>query len=182
MSKTPLLAHLCCAPDALYAVEVLQRDYDVTGYFSNTNIWPGEEYDLRWMETQKVEAFLKFRLLEGAYDYKRWEKQTSAFAAAPEKGPRCDLCYALRLDDTARRAAALGLPAFATVMTVSPWKKADVLNRIGRMLGRKYGLRFVESDFKKQGGFQKSVELSKARGLYRQDYCGCKPSWRPRAR
>ena len=63
-------------------------------------------------------------------------------------------------------------------MSVSPWKKVDVLNRIGRALGRKYGLRFVESDFKKKGGFQKSVELSRAQGLYRQDYCGCKPSWR----
>ncbi|MGD0782675.1 MAG: epoxyqueuosine reductase QueH [Candidatus Aminicenantales bacterium] len=182
MSKAPLLTHLCCAPDALYAVEVLQRDYDVTGYFFNPNIWPSEEYDLRWMETQKVEALLRFRLLEGPYDYKRWEKQTAAFAGAPEKGRRCDICYALRLDAAALKTAELGLPAFATVMSVSPWKKADVLNRIGRALGRKYGLRFVESDFKKKGGFQKSVELSRAQGLYRQDYCGCKPSWRPRGR
>ena len=58
MAKTPLLAHICCAPDALYAVEILQRDHDVTGYFFNPNIWPTEEYDVRWVEAQKVEGIL----------------------------------------------------------------------------------------------------------------------------
>jgi epoxyqueuosine reductase len=180
VSKLPVLAHICCAPDAIYAVAVLQGEYEVTGFFTNSNIWPTEEYDLRWVETQKVKALLDFRLIEGIYDYKLWERQTAAFADAPEKGRRCDICYALRLNDTAMKAADLGFPAFATILSVSPWKKADVLNRIGRALGRKYGLRFIESDFKKKGGFQKSVELSRAHGLYRQDYCGCKPSWRPR--
>jgi predicted adenine nucleotide alpha hydrolase (AANH) superfamily ATPase len=58
-------------------------------------------------------------------------------------------------------------------MSVSPRKKADVLNRIGLRLGRKYGLAFLEADFKKKGGFQKSVELSRRYDLYRQNYCGC---------
>jgi predicted adenine nucleotide alpha hydrolase (AANH) superfamily ATPase len=75
-------------------------------------------------------------------------------------------------------ARALGLPAFTTIMSVSPWKKAPVLNRIGRALGVKHGLRFVEADFKKKGGFAKSVELSRRYGLYRQNYCGCRYSLR----
>lgn len=179
MAKPPLLVHICCAPDAVYGVEVFQQDHDVTGFFFNPNIWPTEEYDLRWREVRKVEALLGFPLIEGGYEPKAWEKKVSRFAAEPEKGRRCDICYALRLDATARLAAAKGLPAFATVLTVSPRKNAAAVNRIGRLCGRKYGLRFLEADLKKKGGFTRSVELSRRHGLYRQNYCGCRFSWRP---
>ena len=171
--KTPLLAHICCAPDAAYAVGRLQEEYEVTGFFCNPNIWPPEEYGRRLEETRKVEGLLRFPLLVDGYVPEAWFEATAALKAEPERGRRCDVCYALRLDRTARRARELGLPAFATVMSVSPRKKADVLNRIGARLARKYGLTFVVADFKKQGGFQKSVELSRRFGLYRQNYCGC---------
>ncbi len=180
LSKPPLLVHICCAPDAAYGVGVFQRDHEVTGFFHNPNIWPTEEYDIRWMETQKVQSRLDFRLIEGRYDPKDWEKRVAPFAGEPEKGRRCDVCYALRLDEAARLAGRMGLPAFTTVLTVSPWKKADVINRIGNSLGRKYGLRFLAADLKKDGGFARSVEISRAFGLYRQKYCGCRFSWRPR--
>jgi predicted adenine nucleotide alpha hydrolase (AANH) superfamily ATPase len=32
---------------------------------------------------------------------------------------------------------------------------------------------FLDVDLKKQAGFQRSLELSREYGLYRQDYCGC---------
>ena len=32
---------------------------------------------------------------------------------------------------------------------------------------------FLDMDFKKKAGFQRSIELSKEYGLYRQNYCGC---------
>ena len=31
----------------------------------------------------------------------------------------------------------------------------------------------MPSDFKKRGGYQRSIELSRQYGLYRQNYCGC---------
>lgn len=178
MAKPPLLVHICCAPDAAYGVEVFQRDHAVTGYFHNPNIWPAEEYSLRLAETRKVEARLGFLLLEGLYDPSDWERRVAPWAAEPEKGRRCDVCYALRLDAAARKARELGLPAFATVLTVSPWKKADVINRIGSRLGRRHGLRFLAADLKKDGGFARSVEISRRFGLYRQNYCGCRYSRR----
>ena len=55
MTKPKILAHICCAPDAIYAVGLLQNDYDVKGFFSNLNIWPAEEYAKRLGETRKVE-------------------------------------------------------------------------------------------------------------------------------
>jgi predicted adenine nucleotide alpha hydrolase (AANH) superfamily ATPase len=173
MSKPKILAHICCAPDAIYVIDLLQNEHEVTGYFYNPNIGPEEEYAKRLAETRKVEKILGFELLEEIYDPERWLKATKKFKDEPEKGRRCDICYALRLERAAQKASALGIPSFTTIMSLSPWKKADVLNRIGRMLGRRHQVRFLEADFKKKSGFEKSVALSRRHGLYRQNYCGC---------
>jgi predicted adenine nucleotide alpha hydrolase (AANH) superfamily ATPase len=173
MSKPRILVHVCCAPDAAYVIGLLQEDYDVTGFFYNPNIHPAEEYALRLLEAKKVAHILDVRLVEDAYDDTRWLALTQKFKDEPEKGRRCDVCYALRLGRTARAASAQGFDFFTTIMSLSPWKKADVLNRIGRMFGRRYGVKFLEANFKKKDGFKKSVEISRAWDIFRQDYCGC---------
>jgi predicted adenine nucleotide alpha hydrolase (AANH) superfamily ATPase len=188
-----LLAHVCCAPDALYVLQQLKQTYrpgpgeipgsspSVTGYFYNPNIYPSREYDLRLAEAEKVASLLGLTLLQGPRDFDRWTALTRKFKDEPEKGRRCDVCYALRLKETACAASRLGFEAFTTIMSLSPWKKADVLNRLGRMFGRRYGLVFVEANFKKKDGFRRSILLSKEHGLYRQDYCGCVYSLKPKA-
>jgi predicted adenine nucleotide alpha hydrolase (AANH) superfamily ATPase len=171
--KLRILVHACCAPDALYVFGVLQDAYEVTGFFSNSNIQPREEYDRRLEEARRMAAAAGIRLIEDDYDPDGWLGLTRKFKDEPEKGRRCDICYAARLARTAERAARNGFDAFATVMSLSPWKKAAVMNRIGRQFAARTGLVFLEADFKKKDGFKKSVELSRAHGLYRQDYCGC---------
>jgi len=171
--KPRLLVHVCCAPDALYVFGVLRESYDVTGFFSNANIHPREEYDLRLEEARRVSRTAGVPLIEDDYDPDAWFRLTRKFKDEPEKGRRCDVCYAARLRRTADRAAREGFDAFTTVMSLSPWKKAAVMNRIGRQFAARHGLAFLEADFKKKDGFKKSVDLSKAHGLYRQDYCGC---------
>ncbi len=173
MPKPRILVHVCCAPDALYVFGVLQGDYDVIGFFSNSNIQPREEYVLRLEEARKVAAAAGVRLIEDDYDPGAWIALTVKFKDEPEKGRRCDVCYAARLARTAERAARDGFDAFATVMSLSPWKKAAVMNRIGRQFAARWGVAFLEADFKKKDGFKKSVDLSRSHGLYRQDYCGC---------
>lgn len=173
MPKPRLLVHICCAPDAAYIVGLLKETYDAAAFFYNPNIHPGEEYELRLADARRVARELDVPLLEGAYDEARWRTLTEKFKDEPEKGRRCDICYAIRLEQTAVAAAAGGYDSFTTVMSLSPWKKAGVLNRIGRMLGRRHGLSFLEADFKKKDGFRKSVALSRGMNLYRQDYCGC---------
>jgi len=168
-----MLVHICCAPDAAYVLGILKEDYEVTGYFYNPNIHPAEEYALRLAEARKVAGILGIRLIEDEYDDARWMALAQKFKDEPEKGRRCDVCYAMRLERTARAASDSGFEFFATIMSLSPWKKADVLNRIGRMFGRRYGVKFLEANFKKKDGFKKSVEISKAWEIYRQDYCGC---------
>lgn len=171
--KSKLLAHLCCAPDALYVVGLLQASYEVSGFFYNPNIHPEEEYRLRLEEVRKVAEHLGFALIEGQYEPELWFKLTDKFKSEPEKGRRCHICYAWRLDKTAEKARELSFPVFTTIMSISPWKNSAILNRIGRMAARKYGLNFLEADFKKKDGFNQSVKVSKEFGLYRQNYCGC---------
>jgi predicted adenine nucleotide alpha hydrolase (AANH) superfamily ATPase len=173
MAKPRILVHVCCAPDALYVLGLLQGEYEVSGYFTNSNIQPAEEYRLRLEEARAVARLLEIPLLEDDYDPDGWLAVTQKFKDEPEKGRRCDVCYAVRLRKTAETAARRGFDAFATVMSLSPWKKASVMNRIGRQFGKSFGVRFLEADFKKKDGFKKSVDLSRSRGLYRQDYCGC---------
>jgi len=173
MTKPRMLVHICCAPDALYVLNFLKDKYELSGFFYNPNIHPREEYDLRLKETQKVSRILEVKLIEDVYDDSRWLNLTQKFKKEPEKGKRCDICYAMRLERTARKASDLSYDIFTSVMSLSPWKKADVLNRMGKMFARRYNINFLEADFKKKDGFKKSIELSKYYGLYRQNYCGC---------
>lgn len=168
-----LLVHICCAPDALYVMSLLAESYRVSGYFYNPNIHPAEEYGLRLSETRKVADRLRFELIVESPDVDRWLALTEKFKRQPEKGIRCDVCYAVRLERTARAAAERGFDGFTTVMSLSPWKKAAVMNRMGRMFAARHSVDFLEADFKKKDGFRKSVLMSREMGLYRQNYCGC---------
>ena len=97
-----------------------------------------------------------------------------------EGGERCFKCYALRLEETARMAKEAEFDYFTTTLTISPMKNAEKLNTIGAKIGEKYGVKYLQSDFKKKNGYKRSIELSNEFGLYRQDYCGCEFSVRDR--
>jgi predicted adenine nucleotide alpha hydrolase (AANH) superfamily ATPase len=178
MEKKKLLVHICCAPDALYVMNELKDSYDLTGFFYNPNIHPRKEYVLRLEEAKAVSGIVGFNLVEGPYDDCRWLTATKKYKDEPEKGKRCDICYALRLQRTAIEAARNGFNLYATVMSLSPWKKAESLNRIGTMFGVRHKVPFLKANFKKKDGFRKSVEMSKCHHLYRQNYCGCSYSQR----
>jgi len=62
---------------------------------------------------------------------------------------------------------------FATTLTLSPLKNADIINALGEDIARQVGVNWLYSDFKKQNGYLRSIELSKIYQLYRQNFCGC---------
>jgi len=180
MSPEKILVHVCCAPDGAYVLRLLKENFEPVAYFYNPNIYPPEEYDFRFQEMVRVASWLEVPLIEEKPDFDHWFQLTDSLKNEPEMGRRCDLCYALRLEKTAQKAAADGFPLFTTVMSISPWKKSRILNTLGEELGRKYGVNFLQADFKKKDGFSKSVALSRELGLYRQDYCGCLYSYQER--
>ena len=173
-----MLVHICCAPDASYGVRALRERFNVVGFFYNPNVHPREEIRKRLRATLDLQEKDPFPLVVGAGGEEAWEDAVRGMEGDPERGRRCEACIRLRLRETARKAAELGMPAFGTVLTVSPKKDAAMVNRVGREEAERSGLRFVEADLKKGDGYLESVRASKELGLYRQRFCGCRYSVR----
>jgi predicted adenine nucleotide alpha hydrolase (AANH) superfamily ATPase len=176
--KPKLLLHVCCGPCATEVIRRLRDDYEVVGFFYNPNIHPEEEHSKRLMEVQRLSALWRVLVDTVEYDHGRFLEAVRGLEGEPEAGSRCLVCYRLRLEESARRAAANGCTYLATTLTIAPMKKASAINPIGREAAARHGLVFVEEDWKKRDGFKRSVELSKDLGLYRQGYCGCEFSRR----
>ncbi len=173
-----LLFHICCAPDATVVAERLAPDYDITGYFYNPNIHPESEYRMRVDEMEELSLKIGLKLIVGPYDADNWYKLVRGLEDEPEGGARCEICFRMRMESTAKVARERGFDLFTTVLTVSPHKNAELINAIGTEAAEKYGVRFLPSNFKKKDGFKRSIELSKVYSLYRQNYCGCVYSMR----
>jgi predicted adenine nucleotide alpha hydrolase (AANH) superfamily ATPase len=171
--KEKLLLHVCCAPDATVVVERLSPEYDITIFFYNPNIHPETEYEQRLTEMKKLATQLEVPLLPAEYDADVWFRAVKGMEYLPEGGKRCEICFKLRLEKTAQMAKAHQFEIFTTVLTVSPHKNAALINEIGKMSSEKFGVPFMEANFKKKDGFKRSIELSRQYHLYRQNYCGC---------
>lgn len=170
-----LLLHTCCAPCSTAVIERLKNDgYDITAYFYDPNIHPKEEYEKRLDEMRKwCSGVINIPLLEAPYEMEKWFEMTKGLENEPERGARCTICYDMRMDHAAAFAKENGYDLFTTVLSISPHKDAKRINEIGVKLEKKYGIPYLPADFKKQGGFQRSIELSREFDLFRQDYCGC---------
>lgn len=189
--KAPrLFLHSCCAPCSSYVLEYLRQYFQITVFYFNPNISMEEEYRKRVVEQKRLIAaynasldeILKAKpevcgypieIVEGDYKPEYFYEIAKGLESCPEGGERCFACYEMRLRETAERALAGKYDYFATTLTISPLKNAVKLNEIGERLAEEYYVNWLPSDFKKRGGYQRSIELSKEYDLYRQDYCGC---------
>jgi epoxyqueuosine reductase len=184
LQGTPtLLLHSCCGPCSSYVLEYLSGYFRITVLYYNPNIYPPEEYEKRLGEERRLIGALSTQnpvaLLEGEYNPSDFLSAVSGYENGPEGGARCRCCFELRLDKAAIIAKAGGFDYFTTTLSVSPHKNAELLNTLGAAAAGKYGVPYLFSDFKKRGGYKRSIELSADYGLYRQDYCGCEFSLRP---
>ena len=175
--KPRLLLHGCCAPCSSYVLEYLNTYFDITLFFYNPNISPESEFIYRAEEVKRLifemphEGRIEF--LQGEYDSGRFFDMAKGMEQLPEGGERCFKCYEMRLEKSAAAAEDGGYDYFTTTLSISPHKNAQKLNEIGERLAKKYGVKYLFSDFKKKNGYKRSCELSERYGLYRQDYCGC---------
>ncbi len=174
-----LLLHSCCAPCSSACLERLKDTFSVTVLYYNPNIDEQLEYQKRKAEQIR---FLQetgwANVLDCDHDAQAFLTMAQGLEKEPERGKRCYLCYQLRLNKTAEAAKAQGFAWFATTLTLSPHKNADWLNELGEKAAKEEGINYLPTDFKKRGGYPRSIELSDAYGLYRQDFCGCKYSKR----
>lgn len=175
-TKPKLLLHSCCAPCSSAILEFLQNYFDITVYFYNPNITFEEEYYKRLNEQREYHEKREYsiKVIEGKYDPREdFFKQVKGLEDRKEGGERCFKCYTLRMEATAQKAKELGFDYFSTVLSISPLKNAQWINEIGEKLYEKYGIKFLNGDFKKKNRYLRSTEISREYELYRQDYCGC---------
>lgn len=172
-----LLLHSCCGPCSTEVIARLTKYFDITILYYNPNIEPKEEYEKRKAEQirliSEIEHFNNLEIVDIDYENEEFRKIATGLELEPEGGTRCHRCYELRMRKTAMIAKENGFDFFATTLTVSPYKNAQVINLIGEKLEKELGIKYLYSDFKKENGYQKSIEYSKKYQLYRQNYCGC---------
>jgi predicted adenine nucleotide alpha hydrolase (AANH) superfamily ATPase len=198
--KPKILLHTCCAVCSGYVIQKLSQEtplgppyqgenFEVVAYFYNPNIHPQEEYLKRKEALQNYCHKNKVKFIEGEYNsnvktressakrlprgVEYWLKKVKGLKNEPEGGKRCKVCYKIRLEETARKAKELQCGYFGSTLTISPHKRADIINPIGLEAGERFGIKFYEADWKKQDGFKKACEISQEEGFYRQNYCGC---------
>lgn len=175
--KPRLLLHVCCAPCSSYVLEYLHSFFEITVFYYNPNITPEAEYLKRIRELRRFirEAGYEeeVHFIEGTYEPNVFFTMARGMEDLPERGERCYHCYELRLREAARIAAEQDADYFTTTLSISPHKNAAWINEIGKRLEEEFHVAHLPSDFKKKGGYLRSIELSRTYSLYRQDYCGC---------
>ena len=172
-----IVLHACCAPCASYPIKKLFEDgYKPVVFFYNPNIFPYSEYKIR---KDELEAYCKnneIEFFEEKYEIKKFYSSIKGLEKEPEKGKRCDICFNLRLDKTANFAKENGIEYFTTTLSVSPHKNSNQIFEQGKIVASRYGIEFLEYNFKKQNGYKISREIAKENNMYAQKYCGCQMS------
>jgi hypothetical protein len=153
-----------------------EADFEVTPFWFNPNIEPEREFDLRLETFTTLCKKYKTKPIIEESGFREWQNQIRGLESLPEGGKRCKKCIKFRLTETAKKAKELNFDIFGTTLSVSPHKDAEMINRLGKEVADRYEVEFLEADFKKNDGYEKSIELSKKYDLYRQNYCGCRYS------
>ena len=176
-----ILLHSCCAPCSTYSLEYLTQSADITIYYANSNIHPKSEYERRLFVQKKfVEDFNErtdqhVKFIAAEYTPHLFVKlvMENHLESEPEGGKRCSACFQMRLDLVAEKAKELGFDYFGSALTISPKKNSQVINEIGLDVQKIYDVNYLPSDFKKNKGYERSIEMCREYDVYRQCYCGC---------
>lgn len=168
-----VLMHCCCGPCATAVIERILPSCSLTLFWFNPNIMPSEEEEKRKQNLNTVASFFDVEVIDGGYCNADFVKKISGYENEKEGGKRCDICFYVRLKETALKAKELGYDYFCSTLSISPHKNATLINEIGKQIEKEVGVKWLVNDFKKKNGFKRSIELSSQLDLYRQNYCGC---------
>lgn len=162
------LLHICCAPCSIHCIETLRAEgVEPTGYWYNPNIHPYTEYRSRKTTLQAYAKSINLPLIVND-DY---GLRSFVQAIYPDWENRCETCYRLRMEETARRAAEEGFSDFSTTLLISPYQNHELLIRTAEEAAAHHGVRFLYRDFRP--GFREGQQKARELELYMQKYCGC---------
>ncbi len=176
--KKRILLHCCCAPCSGAVVECLvQNGLRPTLFFSNSNIVPREEYDLRRSELTRYARLFGLEVVDDEYDHEAWLDFTighdKALEKVPERGPRCLRCFRFRLQRAAQYAAANGYDVLTTTLASSRWKSLEQVDEAGRLACENMQVIWWNMNWRKGGLQPRRSEIIKEQQFYNQTFCGC---------
>ena len=175
-----VLLHACCAPCSSAIVEwMLANGVRPTIYYCNPNIFPREEYETRKAESKRHAESLGIEWIDEDWNHDSWLGSVKGMEGEPERGSRCEACFALRLTASARKAVELGIGWFTTTLASSRWKRLDQIERAGQAAEAAVpGSHFWAQNWRKGGLQERRNQLLKEYDFYNQLYCGCEFSMR----
>lgn len=168
----PLLLHACCGPCSLEPVKYLRQEgFEPTILWCNPNIQPLGEHERRLRTLERWAADVAHVDVIVARDPRdEWERRVAP--AGFDRERRCAACYAVRLAEACRVARERGFAYISTTLVVSPYQLFDACHDVLLSLAAAWGLTPVWRDFRPH--YPESVTDSRALGMYRQNYCGCR--------
>ena len=170
-----VLLHSCCAPCEGEVLEtLLESSIQPTVFFYNPNIHPKREYELRKDEDKKFCEKIGVEHVDVDYDVRNWFERVKGLEWEPERGARCTVCFDMRFERTALYAHEHDFLVFSSSLGISRWKNMEQINGCGERAAARYDdLTYWNYNWRKAGGSQRMIEISKREGFYQQEYCGC---------
>ncbi|EEC17885.1 conserved hypothetical protein [Ixodes scapularis] len=173
--REKLLLHSCCAPCSGEVMEALHASgIEYTVFFYNPNIHPVREYELRKQENIRFAEQHGIEFIDADYDVDNWFERVRGLEHAPERGERCTVCFDMRFERTALYAHENGYDIISSVLGISRWKDMNQINDCGERAAARYPeMKYWTYNWRKGGGSQRMLEISKRENFYQQEYCGC---------
>ena len=174
------LLHTCCAPCSGEVMDaIMASGMDLTVFFYNPNIHPQKEYEIRKDENKRYADKHNIPFIDADYDLDNWFDRAKGMENEPERGKRCTMCFDMRFERTALYASENNFPVITSSLGISRWKNMQQVNDCGLRAAEPYdNVNYWTFNWRKQGGSQRMVELSKNQEFYKQEYCGCSYSLR----
>ena len=163
-----ILLHTCCGPCTIHPLEVLrEKNIEVTGFYYRHNIHPYTECMKReeTLLSFAEESNLKIIVQKG------YELEEFLRMMAFRENDRCRFCYHERLKATAIMAKSGKFEGFSSTLLYSRFQNHELIRETGEAVSKSIGIPFIYMDFRE--GWKKGIEISKEKGMYRQNYCGC---------
>ena len=175
-----VLLHACCAPCSSAIVECLmERGIRPVIFYSNSNIYPFEEYGHRLNECVRYARKWGIEIVDDEYDHAAWSVCAKGLENEPERGGRCLQCFKFRLLRAARYASVNGFSVLATTLASSRWKSLEQVNEAGRWAcSQVSGVTWWEQNWRRGGLQERRNAIIKEENFYNQLYCGCEFSFR----
>jgi predicted adenine nucleotide alpha hydrolase (AANH) superfamily ATPase len=170
-----LLLHSCCAPCSGEVMEaLLESGIHYSIFFYNPNIHPRKEYEMRKEENIRFAQKHQIEFIDCDYDTDNWFARAKGMEDEPERGARCTMCFDMRFERTALYAHEHGFKVISSVLGISRWKNMAQINDCGLRAAAHYPeLSYWDYNWRKNGGANRMIEISKREAFYQQEYCGC---------